>query len=116
MPISRLAECIDETQRDLAGASIVAPLVGHVGDGNFHLIYLVDPDDPAEVAEAKRLNERMVERALALDGTCTGEHGIGMGKRKFMAAEHGEALDVMGEIKRTLDPGSLLNPGKVVSL
>jgi len=114
VPISRLAECIAETRKDLEASSIVAPLVGHVGDGNFHLIYLIDPDDADEVAEAKRLNERMVMRALAMDGTCTGEHGIGYGKLDFLQAEHGEAVSVMRLLKQALDPDNIMNPGKVV--
>ncbi len=116
VPISRLAECIEETQKDLAESTVLAPLVGHVGDGNFHLVFLIDPDDEAELAEAKRLNERMVMRALAMDGTCTGEHGVGYGKIDFLQAEHGEALAVMRAIKRTLDPDNLMNPGKVIRL
>ncbi len=116
VPISRLAECISETQADLEASNILAPLVGHVGDGNFHLIYFVDPDDEAEVAEAKRLNERMVMRALALDGTCTGEHGIGYGKLDFLQAEHGEGISVMRQLKQALDPHNIMNPGKVVAL
>ena len=114
VPISRLADCIAETQADLAQATITAPLVGHVGDGNFHLVYLIDPDDPAEVAEAESLNQRMVARALAMGGTCTGEHGIGYGKLDFLEAEHGAAVAVMRDIKRTLDPLNLMNPGKVI--
>ncbi len=116
VPISRLAECIAETRKDLESSFVVAPLVGHAGDGNFHLVYLVDPDDADEVAEAKRLNERMVMRALAMDGTCTGEHGIGYGKLDFLQAEHGEAVSVMRLIKQALDPDNLMNPGKVVRL
>ena len=113
MPISRLADCIAETQADLESSPIVAPLVGHVGDGNFHLIYLVDPDDEAGVAEARRLNERLVMRALAMDGTCTGEHGVGYGKIDFLQAEHGEAVGVMRQLKIALDPENIMNPGKV---
>ncbi|MDR7419990.1 MAG: FAD-linked oxidase C-terminal domain-containing protein [Armatimonadota bacterium] len=116
VPISRLAECIAQTKADLAASRLLVPLVGHVGDGNFHLIYLVDPEDPAEMAEAYRLNERMVMRALAMGGTCTGEHGVGLGKMKFLSHEHGEALAVMRAIKRALDPHNLMNPGKVVDL
>jgi D-lactate dehydrogenase (cytochrome) len=89
-------------------------MVGHVGDGNFHLVYLIDPDNADEVAEAGRLNDRMVMRALAMDGTCTGEHGVGYGKLDFLTAEHGEAVSVMRQIKQALDPRNLLNPGKVV--
>ena len=116
VPISRLAECISETRADLSASTITAPLVGHVGDGNFHLIYLIDPDKPEELAEAKRLNERMVLRALAMDGTCTGEHGIGYGKIDFLIAEHGEAVSVMRMIKQALDPKNIMNPGKVVRM
>jgi D-lactate dehydrogenase (cytochrome) len=114
VPISRLAECISESQKDLAESNIVAPLVGHVGDGNFHLVYLIDPNDAEEVAEAKRLNERMVMRALEMDGTCTGEHGIGYGKLDFLVAEHGEAVSVMRMVKQALDPDNLMNPGKIL--
>ncbi|MGR3717870.1 MAG: FAD-binding oxidoreductase [Thermohalobaculum sp.] len=114
VPISRLAEAILETAEDLADSPLIAPLVGHAGDGNFHLVILTDPDDPAEMAEAERLATRISERALRLGGTVTGEHGVGLGKRKFMAAEHGDAWAVMGDIKRTLDPRGILNPGKLV--
>jgi D-lactate dehydrogenase (cytochrome) len=114
VPISRLAEAILETEADLAASPLVAPLVGHVGDGNFHLAILVRPEDPAELAEAERLASRISERAIRLGGTVTGEHGIGLGKRKFMEAEHGPAWAVMGEIKRALDPAGILNPGKLV--
>lgn len=113
VPISRLADCILETRRDLDGSHLTAPLVGHVGDGNFHLVMLIDPDDPRDVGEAERLHGRLVERALAMDGTSTGEHGVGLGKAQFMAAEHGEALDVMRAIKTALDPQNLMNPGKI---
>ena len=114
VPISRLAECILETKRDLRDSFLVAPLIGHVGDGNFHLGLLVRRDDPREVAEAERLHDRLVRRALAMDGTCTGEHGIGTGKLRFLAAEHGEALEVMRAIKQALDPLGIMNPGKVL--
>jgi D-lactate dehydrogenase (cytochrome) len=116
VPISKLAECIMETKKDLTQSFLVAPLVGHVGDGNFHLGFLIDRNNPAEIAEAERLNDRLVMRALALDGTCTGEHGIGLGKMKFLTAEHGEAVSVMREIKRALDPLNILNPGKIFTL
>ncbi|MBI3998362.1 MAG: FAD-binding protein [Armatimonadetes bacterium] len=116
VPISRLAECIAETKNDLASSFLTVPLVGHAGDGNFHLIYLVDPNTPAEMAEAKRLNERMVMRALAMGGTCTGEHGVGYGKIGYLEAEHGEALHVMRLLKQALDPRNLLNPGKMVRI
>ena len=114
VPISRLADCILETKRDLRDSFLVAPLIGHVGDGNFHLGLLVRREDPREVAEAERLHDRLVQRALAMDGTCTGEHGVGTGKRHFLAAEHGEALEVMRAIKRALDPLGIMNPGKVL--
>lgn len=114
VPISRLADCITETQKDLETSFIPAPIVGHVGDGNFHLTLLLKPDDPREVAEAERINDRLVKRALAMDGTCTGEHGIGYGKLDFLIAEHGEAVSVMRAIKQALDPDNILNPGKIV--
>ena len=113
VPISNLAEAVRGTKEDLAKSSIVAPMVGHVGDGNFHLIMLVDPDKPEELAEAQRIHDRMVLRALSLDGTCTAEHGIGEGKIQFLAAEHGEGIAVMRAIKRALDPQNILNPGKM---
>lgn len=116
VPISRLAECIRETHADLERSGLVAPLVGHVGDGNFHLIMLIDPDDPEEHARAQALNDRMVDRALALGGTCTGEHGVGCGKIPCVEKEHGEAVDVMRTIKQALDPRGILNPGKVVRM
>jgi D-lactate dehydrogenase (cytochrome) len=116
VPISRLAECILETKKDLKKSFLTAPLVGHVGDGNFHLGFLINRDDPKEIAEAERLNERLVMRALAMDGTCTGEHGIGLGKMKFLIAEHGEAVAVMRQIKKALDPQNILNPGKIFTL
>jgi D-lactate dehydrogenase (cytochrome) len=117
VPISRLAECVVETQRDIAESRLLAPIVGHVGDGNFHLTLLVDMNDVDEVARAKALSQRLVERALAMDGTCTGEHGIGQGKMKYMEAEFGEpALATMRSLKRALDPLDILNPGKIVSL
>jgi len=115
VPISRLAECISETRADLAASTLTASILGHVGDGNFHTIFLVDPDADAEIEEARELNRRMVGRALAADGTCTGEHGIGYGKREFLRAEHGDGVDVMVALKRALDPEDLLNPGKLVS-
>jgi D-lactate dehydrogenase (cytochrome) len=117
VPISQLAECVLQTKADHANAAFPVCLVGHAGDGNFHVIYLIDPSDPAELDEARRLNERMVARALAMGGTCTGEHGVGYGKMKFLAAEHGEnGVDVMRSIKRALDPENRMNPGKVVDI
>src|SRR5262249_10902609 len=103
VPISRLAECVAGTQADIAGLKLLAPIVGHVGDGNFHLTLLIDLDDAEEVKRAKHLSERLVERALAMDGTCTGEHGVGQGKMKYLLKEHGpEALAAMASIKRAL--------------
>jgi D-lactate dehydrogenase (cytochrome) len=116
VPISRLAECILETRNDLQSSTLLAPLVGHVGDGNFHLIFVLDPDDPREMAQAKEINSRLVHRALAMGGTCTGEHGVGIGKMDYLPEEHGEALEVMKAIKRALDPQNLMNPGKMLRL
>jgi len=117
VPISRLAECVVETQRDIAESRLLAPVMGHVGDGNFHLTLLVDLADNDEVARAKALNERLVARALAMDGTSTGEHGVGQGKMAYLPAEHGEAaLEAMRAIKRALDPEDIMNPGKIVAL
>jgi D-lactate dehydrogenase (cytochrome) len=116
VPISRLAECIAETKRDVEASGLLAPIVGHVGDGNFHLAILVDPDDPGELERAKALNDRLVRRAIAMDGTCTGEHGVGYGKSAFLELEHGpEALGMMRAVKAALDPAGLFNPGKIVS-
>jgi D-lactate dehydrogenase (cytochrome) len=114
VPISRLAECILETRRDIDVEGLIAPIVGHVGDGNFHVVFLVDPNDGTEMAKAKQVNERMILRALAMDGTCTGEHGVGVGKIDFLTAEHGEAVAVMRAVKQALDPLNIMNPGKVV--
>lgn len=116
VPISQLANCIAETKKDLDSSFLLAPLVGHVGDGNFHLIFLFDPDSEAETAEVKRLNDRLTLRALALDGTCTGEHGVGCGKLDFLVAEHGEAITLMRDIKRSLDPSNIMNPGKILKM
>ncbi|HEY6832115.1 MAG TPA: FAD-linked oxidase C-terminal domain-containing protein [Pseudolabrys sp.] len=117
VPISRLAECFLETQADIAASRLIAPIVGHVGDGNFHLTLMVDKTDADEVKRAKALSERLVERALAMDGTCTGEHGVGQGKLKYLMAEHGAAaLGVMAAIKHALDPQDIMNPGKIGSL
>ena len=114
VPISRLAECVAETEADIAEAGLVAPIVGHAGDGNFHTLVLMDADDPAEVAKVEEFVARLNLRALRMDGTCTGEHGIGQGKVSFMAREHGYGLEVMRAIKRTLDPHNILNPGKIL--
>jgi D-lactate dehydrogenase (cytochrome) len=113
VPISALAQCITETQADIAGHGLTASIVGHVGDGNFHAIVLVDPRDPASVAHGEQFHVRLVTRALAYDGTCTGEHGVGYGKTRFLVEEHGrEAIEMMQAIKRALDPDNLFNPGK----
>jgi D-lactate dehydrogenase (cytochrome) len=116
VPISRLTECIVATMRDIEQASMPIPLFGHVGDGNFHCMVLIRPDNEADLAEAKAFNERLVDRALSMEGTCTGEHGIGSGKIKSLKKEHGDAVDLMVAIKRTFDPDNLMNPGKVVPL
>ena len=116
VPISRLAECIVETKQDLQASNAYAPLVGHVGDGNFHLNFVFDRDDPAELSEVQALNHRLVHRAVAMGGTCTGEHGIGLGKIDHLEEEHGEAVEVMKAIKRALDPDNRMNPGKVVRI
>ena len=117
VPISRLAECVMATDVDLQASSLPCPIVGHVGDGNFHVIILIDPNKPEERIEAERINANIVERALAVGGTCTGEHGIGMHKMDFLQTEHGDdALDVMRAIKRALDPLNLMNPGKIFEL
>jgi len=114
VPISRLTECMVETARDIDAASMPIPMFGHVGDGNFHLVILVRPDSDADLEEAKTLNERLVNRALAMEGTCTGEHGIGSGKIKSLQKELGEAVDLMAALKRTFDPDNLMNPGKII--
>lgn len=117
VPISKLAECVGETEDDLARLGLFAPIVGHVGDGNFHCSMVCDRNDPAEVARSEEFMHRLVERAQAMGGTCTGEHGIGQGKQKYLEAELGpEALDAMRALKRALDPDDILNPGKIVPL
>lgn len=114
VPISALAQAIEETRADIDASPLQGPMLGHVGDGNFHCCLLLDPDSATERDEALRLSGRMAERALRLGGTVSGEHGVGLGKRKFMAAEHGEGWAVMGAIKAALDPMGILNPGKLV--
>ena len=114
VPISRLTACIVETQADIEATGLLAPILGHVGDGNFHLTIVIEPDKPEEFDKANALNERLVRRALAMNGTCTGEHGIGVGKRAYMALEHQGALEVMWAIKQALDPDNLMNPGKLL--
>jgi len=116
VPISKLAEAITDTAKDAADNGMFAPILGHVGDGNYHTLFLTDPNKPAELAMAQKLAHRMNTRALEMGGTVTGEHGIGMGKMKYMAEEHGDGWSVMADIKRTLDPQNILNPGKVVQV
>lgn len=116
VPISRLAECILATKADIEKEGVLAPLVGHVGDGNFHLVILCDPDDPEEVAKAKTVAKHTVQHALAMGGTCSGEHGVGIGKMAYLEQEHGDALEVMRTLKRALDPQNIMNPGKVVQV
>jgi D-lactate dehydrogenase (cytochrome) len=113
VPISRLAECIVETRADLDSSTLIATIAGHVGDGNFHAFILVNPTDPQEVAQAEALHMRMGERAIRMDGTCTGEHGIGLGKKGLLVREFGDSVSVMRAIKFSLDPSNLLNPGKI---
>ena len=114
VPISRLTECILDTRKDIDDSGLLAPIVGHVGDGNFHLSIMVDPDDPAEIKSASALNDRMIRRVLAMEGTCSGEHGVGIGKMQYMEDEHGEGVDVMRQIKQALDPQGIMNPGKMI--
>ncbi len=116
VPVSQLPACISAIRQVIATTSIQAPLVGHVGDGNFHLVLLYDPADAGELAEAQHINKSLVEMAIAMGGTCTGEHGVGLGKKAYLPAEHGPALDVMRRIKRALDPGNIMNPGKIFDL
>jgi D-lactate dehydrogenase (cytochrome) len=114
VPISRLADCIAETQKDVEELDLVAPIIGHVGDGNFHVSLMIMMDDKDEVARAETFIERLNSRAIAMEGTCTGEHGIGQGKRRFIRLEHGAGADVMSAVKRAIDPDNIMNPGKVV--
>jgi len=116
VPISRLAEAVEETRADIAASGIPGPILGHVGDGNFHAILLIEPGNEAEKKTALDLSHRMAERALAMGGTVTGEHGVGMGKLDYMEREHGEGWQVMADIKRALDPKNLMNPGKMVRI
>ncbi len=116
VPISRLADCVTEAQADIEELGLIAPLVAHAGDGNFHLSVLIDMDDSAEIGAAEKLSDRLAERAIAMDGTCTGEHGIGQGKIAYLESELGPTLDVMRIIKRAIDPDNIMNPGKIVRL
>lgn len=115
VPISQLARCLSETRRDIEEAGLIAPIVGHVGDGNFHVTFLIDPDDAEELRLAETVTERMVRRALELGGTCSGEHGVGYGKTRYLPLEHGaEGVEAMRAIKAALDPEGLMNPGKIL--
>jgi D-lactate dehydrogenase (cytochrome) len=115
VPISRLAECVTETQADLQETGLLGPIVGHVGDGNFHVALVIDINDRAEIAATEKFLSRLADRALAMGGTCTGEHGVGQGKMKYLLAEHGApALAAMRAIKQALDPDNIMNPGKLV--
>jgi D-lactate dehydrogenase (cytochrome) len=115
VPISRLAECIDEATKLLEKASFPSTIVGHVGDGNFHVLMLLDPNSQEEWDESERLNHHLVTQAIDADGTCTGEHGIGLHKKQFMLHEHGEdVLDLMRSLKQAFDPNNILNPGKIL--
>ncbi len=115
VPISRLAECVAETQKDIAELDLIAPIIGHVGDGNFHCTPLIMLNDADEVRRAELMIKRLAERAIAMDGTCTGEHGVGQGKRKYMALEHGSGWAFMSAIKKAIDPDNIMNPGKVIA-
>ncbi|MGD9769923.1 MAG: FAD-binding oxidoreductase, partial [Pseudolabrys sp.] len=117
VPISRLAECVTAAQAEARRLDLLTPIAGHVGDGNFHMSLLVNMDDHGEVDRAKELSGKLVELALAMEGTCTGEHGVGQGKQKYLLAEHGApALAAMAAVKRALDPQNLMNPGKIIAL
>ena len=115
VPISKLADCLSETLKDIEEVGLIAPIVGHVGDGNFHVTPLVDVNDPKEVEDIEAFIDRLNKRAISMDGTCTGEHGIGQGKRRYLKQEHGETADLMIAIKKSFDPDNIMNPGKVVS-
>ena len=116
VPISKLSECIEQTQQDLAASKIYGPIVGHVGDGNFHVLLTADPNDHAAIEKLEDFHTRLVERSLSLEGTCTGEHGIGVGKIGYLVSELGrEAVDVMATIKNAIDPNGIMNPGKIIA-
>ena len=116
VPISRLAECLEETEKDIAASGRMVPVLGHIGDGNFHLCIIVDPNSETDILAAEQMNERLVKRAIAMEGTCTGEHGIGCGKMEFLTEEHGAGVDVMRMVKRSMDPDNIMNPGKVFAM
>jgi len=114
VPISKLAECVEQTREDLDEHDLYGPILGHVGDGNFHVVLFCDRNDPVEVKATEEFLYRLAMRAIAMEGTCTGEHGIGSGKRKFLEAEHGAGVAVMRSIKQALDPKNIMNPGKIL--
>jgi D-lactate dehydrogenase (cytochrome) len=114
VPISRLAECVLETEKDIKALGLIAPIAGHAGDGNFHTQPMIDRSNPKEMAALEKFLERLTERAIAMEGTCTGEHGVGQGKAKYLKAELGEGLATMRAIKAALDPHNILNPGKIL--
>jgi D-lactate dehydrogenase (cytochrome) len=116
VPISALADCVTETRRDIDSLGLLAPIVGHVGDGNFHVMPLIDPADAEERLKVQAFLDRLIERALGFGGTCTGEHGVGEGKISYLRAEHGSGVEVMIAIKKALDPLNILNPGKIFAL
>ncbi len=116
VPISRLAECLEETEKDITASGRLVPVLGHIGDGNFHLCIIIDPNNPDDILVGEQMNHRLVERAIAMEGTCTGEHGIGCGKMEFMDVEHGDGVDVMRMIKRSMDPDNIMNPGKIFAM
>lgn len=117
VPLSRLAECVQATKKDLDETGLIGPIVGHVGDGNFHVLPLIDMENEEEIAKGKAFVMRLVQRALDMEGTCTGEHGVGQMKMKYLEAEHGpEALDLMRVLKRAIDPNNIMNPGKIVAM
>jgi D-lactate dehydrogenase (cytochrome) len=116
VPISRLADCVEETRADIEQAGLTVPIVGHVGDGNFHCLVFADPDDPADDARVDEFMERLARRAIDMGGTCTGEHGVGQGKMKYLPGEHGDALELMRAVKRAFDPDGIMNPGKIVGI
>jgi D-lactate dehydrogenase (cytochrome) len=116
VPISSLAACVGETRQDIDRLGLLAPIVGHVGDGNFHVLPLIDPSDPEERGKVQDFLDRLIDRALGFGGTCTGEHGVGQGKIRYLAQEHGPGIEVMAAIKKALDPLNILNPGKIFAL
>jgi len=114
VPITKLSECILESQKDLIENNVVAPMVGHVGDGNFHLLMLCDPNNKEEMNRLKNINDRLVKRAISMGGTCTGEHGIGLGKKEYLELEHPTNIKLMKKIKNIFDPNNIMNPNKII--